>query len=447
MFIRIPLIFIIYSMKENFAARRSSLAEKVLDDSAIIVGSAPVKSRISDTDYAYRQDSNFYYLSGYEEPESLLLLRPGHNTEKFVIFCRDRDPLREQWDGFRSGQDGAVSNYGADAAYSINAVDELLPGMLDGIKNIYFSMSAPCGVDLKIKECLELIRSNTRAGSEPPQNLLSLDSIIHEMRLLKEDIEIEIMKKAASITTEAHIRAMQAVKPGMYEYQLEAEYLYAFNKNGARSPAYNSIVGGGNNSCILHYVENNSELIDGDLVLVDAGCEYRYYASDVTRTFPVNGKFSPEQKEIYSIVLEAHQQSMDQAVPGNKWNLMHEKSIEVIVEGLLSLKLLKGSKEEVIDKGLYSKFYMHRIGHWLGMDVHDVGSYKQDGDWRALEKGMVMTVEPGIYILNSLEDVDDKWKGIGVRIEDDILITDTGFEVLTPNVPRTIDEVEQAVKG
>ena len=258
MFIRIPLIFIIYSMKENFAARRSSLAEKVLDDSAIIIGSAPVKSRISDTDYAYRQDSNFYYLSGYEEPESLLLLRPGHNTEKFVIFCRDRDPLREQWDGFRSGQDGAVSNFGADAAYSINAVDELLPGMLDGIKNIYFSMSAPCGVDLKIKECLELIRSNTRAGSEPPQNLLSLDSIIHEMRLLKEDIEIEIMKKAASITTEAHIRAMQAVKPGMYEYQLEAEYLYAFNKNGARSPAYNSIVGGGNNSCILHYVENLS---------------------------------------------------------------------------------------------------------------------------------------------------------------------------------------------
>ena len=255
------------------------------------------------------------------------------------------------------------------------------------------------------------------------------------------------MKKAADITTEAHIRAMQAVTPGMYEYQLEAEYLYAFNKNGARSPAYNSIVGGGNNSCILHYVENNDELKDGDLVLVDAGCEYQYYASDVTRTFPVNGKFSPEQKEIYSIVLEAHRQSMEQAKPGNKWNLMHEKSVEVIVEGLLDLGLLKGTKEQVIEKGDYSKFYMHRIGHWLGMDVHDVGGYKQDGDWRELEKGMVMTVEPGIYILDSLEDVDDKWKGIGVRIEDDIVITDSGFEVLTPNVPRTIEEVEHTVQG
>jgi Xaa-Pro aminopeptidase len=240
---------------------------------------------------------------------------------------------------------------------------------------------------------------------------------------------------------------MQAVTPGMFEYQLEAEYLYAFNKNGARSPAYNSIVGGGNNSCILHYVENNAELQDGDLVLVDAGCEYQYYASDVTRTFPVNGKFSPEQKEIYSIVLEAHKQSMEEAKPGNKWNLMHEKSVEVIVEGLLSIGLLKGTKEEIIEKGEYSKFYMHRIGHWLGMDVHDVGSYKQDGDWRELEKGMVMTVEPGIYILDSIEGIDDKWKGIGVRIEDDIAITDSGFELLTPDVPRTIEEVEQTVQG
>ena len=299
----------------------------------------------------------------------------------------------------------------------------------------------------KISSWVEDIRKNTRSGAEPPQNLLSLDSILHEMRLIKESNEMDLMKQAANITTEAHIRAMQSVRPGMYEYQLEAEYLYAFNKNGARSPAYNSIVGGGNNSCILHYVENNAELKDGDLVLVDAGCEYKYYASDVTRTFPVNGKFSPEQREIYSIVLEAHKQSMEQAKPGNKWNLMHEKSVEVIVEGLLSIGLLQGSRDEIIDKGEYSKFYMHRIGHWLGMDVHDVGSYKQDGDWRPLEEGMVMTVEPGIYILDSMEGVDDKWKGIGVRIEDDIAITDSGFEILTPDVPRTIEEVEQTVQG
>lgn len=434
-------------MKNNFSERRLKLSDKVLEDSAIIVASALVKARISDTDYAYRQDSNFYYLSGYEEPDSLLLIRPNNDKEKFIIFCRDRDPLREQWDGFRTGQEGAVQQYGADNAYSINSLDQMMPDLLAGVKNIYFSMSAPCGVDIKISHWMEDIRKNTRAGAEPPNNLLSLDSILHEMRLIKEDQEMILMKKAADITTEAHIRAMQAVTPGMYEYQLEAEYLYAFNKNGARSPAYNSIVGGGNNSCILHYVENNDELKDGDLVLVDAGCEYQYYASDVTRTFPVNGKFSPEQKEIYSIVLEAHRQSMEQAKPGNKWNLMHEKSVEVIVEGLLDLGLLKGTKEQVIEKGDYSKFYMHRIGHWLGMDVHDVGGYKQDGDWRELEKGMVMTVEPGIYILDSLEDVDDKWKGIGVRIEDDIVITDSGFEVLTPNVPRTIEEVEHTVQG
>ena len=434
-------------MTLNFSERRDHLADKVLEDSAIIVSAASVKSRISDTEYSYRQDSNFYYLSGYEEPESLILIRPNQDKERFIIFCRDRDPLREQWDGFRTGQEGVIQDYGADAAYSINSIDEIMPKLLEGAKNIYFSMSAPCGVDAKISSWVEDIRKNTRSGAEPPHNLLSLDSILHEMRLIKEGDEMDLMKKAANITTEAHIRAMQSVRPGMYEYQLEAEYLYAFNKNGARSPAYNSIVGGGNNSCILHYVENNAELQDGDLVLVDAGCEYQYYASDVTRTFPVNGKFSPEQREIYSIVLEAHKQSMEQAKPGNKWNLMHEKSVEVIVEGLLSIGLLQGSRDEIIDKGEYSKFYMHRIGHWLGMDVHDVGSYKQDGDWRPLEEGMVMTVEPGIYILDSMEGVDDKWKGIGVRIEDDIAITESGFEILTPDVPRTIEEVEQTVQG
>ena len=434
-------------MTLNFSERRDLLADKVLEDSAIIVSAASVKSRISDTEYSYRQDSNFYYLSGYEEPESLILIRPNQDKERFIIFCRDRDPLREQWDGFRTGQEGVIQDYGADAAYSINSIDEIMPKLLEGAKNIYFSMSAPCGVDAKISSWVEDIRKNTRSGAEPPQNLLSLDSILHEMRLIKESDEMDLMKQAANITTEAHIRAMQSVRPGMYEYQLEAEYLYAFNKNGARSPAYNSIVGGGNNSCILHYVENNAELQDGDLVLVDAGCEYQYYASDVTRTFPVNGKFSPEQREIYSIVLEAHKQSMEQAKPGNKWNLMHDKSVEVIVEGLLSIGLLQGSRDEIIDKGESSKFYMHRIGHWLGMDVHDVGSYKQDGDWRPLEEGMVMTVEPGIYILDSMEGVDDKWKGIGVRIEDDIAITDSGFEILTPDVPRTIEEVEQTVQG
>ena len=431
----------------NFKERRSELSQKIEEDSAIIVYSAPVKTRISDTDYLYRQDSNFYYLSGYEEPESMLLIRPNAQENNFIIFCRDRDALREQWDGFRSGQEGAVEKYGANQAYSISDVDKLMPELLEGVKNIYFSMSSPCGLDHKINNWVDQIRSNTRAGAEAPQNLLSLDTLLHEMRLIKSDKEIEVMKRAGEITAEAHIRAMQAVKPGMYEYQLEAEYLYAFNKNGARSPAYNSIVGGGNNACILHYVENNSELLDGDLVLVDAGCEYQYYASDVTRTFPVNGVFSQEQKEIYSIVQEAHTQSMDLLQLGNKWNLVHEKSIEVIVEGLISLGLLKGSKEEIIESGEYFRFYMHRIGHWLGMDVHDVGSYKKDGDWRELEPGMVMTIEPGIYILDSLDGVDEKWKGIGVRIEDDVLVTNDGYEVLTPGIPRTIEEIESVMQS
>ena len=431
----------------NFLERRSELSKKVLDDSAIIIASSPVKSRISDTDYLYRQDSNFYYLSGYEEPESILLIRPYAKKDNFIIFCRDRDPLKEQWDGFRSGQKGAVEDFDADKSLSITSVDSLMPELLEGAKNIYYSMSSPCGLDQRINTWVDQIRLNTRAGAEPPQNLLSLDSVIHEMRLLKSDEEIEVMKQAAEITTEAHIRAMKAVKPGMFEYQLEAEYLYAFNKNGARAPAYNSIVGGGNNACILHYVENNTVLKDGDVVLVDAGCEYKYYASDVTRTFPVNGSFTEEQKQIYSIVLEAHRQSMDQLKPGNKWNLAHEKSVEVIVEGLIDLGIIKSSKQEAIDKGEYSKFYMHRIGHWLGMDVHDVGSYKQDGDWRDLEPGMVMTIEPGIYILDSLEGVEDKWKGIGVRIEDDVLVTKKGFEVLTPDIPRSIEEVENTVQS
>ena len=433
--------------KFNFSERRSELSKKVLDNSAIIVASSPVKSRISDTDYLYRQDSNFYYLSGYEEPESILLIRPYVQKDNFIIFCRDRDPLKEQWDGFRSGQKGAVEDFDADKSLSISSVDEIMPELLEGAKNIYYSMSSPCGLDQRINVWVDQIRLNTRAGAEPPQNLLSLDSIIHEMRLLKSEQEIEVMKRAAEITTEAHIRAMKAVKPGMYEYQLEAEYLYAFNKNGARAPAYNSIVGGGNNACILHYVDNNCELKDGDVVLVDAGCEYKYYASDVTRTFPVNGTFTEEQKLIYSIVLEAHKQSIDQLQPGNKWNLAHEKSVEVIVEGLIDLGLIKSSKQEAIDNGEYAKFYMHRIGHWLGMDVHDVGAYKQDGDWRDLEPGMVMTIEPGIYILDSLEGVDDKWKGIGVRIEDDVLVTKKGFEVLTPNIPRSIEEVENTVQS
>jgi len=421
-------------MNKEFKDRRKRLGESLLDDSIVIVASSFPKQRNSDADYPYRQDSNFLYLSGYSEPESVLVILPGSKNE-FVIFCRDRDSEREQWDGFRSGQEGAIRDFGADESYSISQLHSLMPELLTNKKNIYYSMSADNGLNQWVPRWLDDLRKNTRAGIEFPENIISLDSILHEMRLIKSPTEIELMKKAGNITCEAHTNAMEVVKPGMFEYQLEAEYLYTFSKNGARFPAYNSIVGGGNNSCILHYNENNSELFDGDLVLVDAGCEFDHYASDVTRTFPVGRKFTEEQKLVYEVVFEAHKKSMEEIKPGNSWNKMHEKSVEVITDGLIDLGLLKERQD-------YSKFYMHRIGHWLGMDVHDVGNYKKDGQWRELEPGMVMTIEPGIYILDSLEGIDPKWLGIGIRIEDDVLVTDSGFEILTPNCPRDISDIE-----
>lgn len=427
-------------MNIDFSARRKALSDKVLEDSVIVLSSSSPKVRNSDADFPYRQDSSFFYLSGFSEPDSLLVIRPSAKENQFVMFCRDRDPVREQWDGFRAGQEGAVSEFGADIAYSYSDVNELMPKLMDGAKNVYYSMSSPNGIEAPLSDWIATIRANTRSGSVAPQNLLSLDLMLHEMRLKKSPDEIAIMKKAGSITTDAHIKAMESVRPGMYEYQLEAEYLHTFMQGGARHPAYNSIVGGGNNACILHYVENNSVLNDGDLVLVDAGCEYEHYASDVTRTFPVNGKFTEEQKSIYEVVLEAHRQSMAEVKPGNQWNSPHDKSVEVITDGLSDLGLLKGNND-------YTKFYMHRVGHWLGMDVHDVGNYTVDGKWRDLEPGMVMTIEPGIYILDGLEGVDDKWQGIGIRVEDDVLVTEDGFEILTPDAPREVSDIEHLMNS
>ena len=426
----------------DFLERRNKLCNQLLDDSVVIISSSTIKSRNSDADYFFRQDSNFFYLSGFDEPDSLIVLRPYAKDNKFVIFCRDRDPLREQWDGFRAGPEGVVKNFGADEGFSITLVDELMPGLLEGVSNIYYSMGSPNNINLKIDHWLNSIRLNTRAGAEAPANLLSLDSILDEMRLLKTEEELSLMRKAGQITCDAHVRAIKRVKPGMYEYQLEAEYIHSFISNGARFPAYNPIIGGGNNACILHYTENNSKLRDGDLVLVDAGCEYEHYASDVTRTFPVGKKFSEEQKKIYEIVLEAHRQACLEIKPGNPWNKAQDKSIEVITEGLVDLGLLKGTTDDLIKREEYKKYYMHRIGHWLGMDVHDVGNYKKNGEWRNLEPGMVMTIEPGIYILDKLEDVDPKWLGIGVRIEDDLLVTKSGNEIITSNAPREIKDLE-----
>ena len=427
--------------KIDYFTRRELLSKKVQKNSVIILASSSPKNRNSDSNYPFRQNSNFLYLSGYEESDSVLVLRP-EDKEKFIIFCRDRNPNSEQWDGLRSGQEGAVKDIGADNAFSISKIDQLMPSLIEGKKNIYFSMSSPQGLNGKIRKWVNEIRKNTRAGSECPLNLISLDSILDEMRLKKSKEEINLMKRAAEITSLAHSDAMQKVSPGMFEYELEAEYLYSFMKGGARFPAYNSIVGGGNNACILHYSDNKNFLEDGDLVLVDAGCEFKNYASDVTRTFPVNGKFSNEQKIIYKLVLKAHKEALEEVKPGNSFINVHEKSVEVITEGLVSLGLLKGKIPNLIKEGVYLKYYMHRVGHWLGMDVHDVGNYKVDGEWRSLEEGMVLTIEPGIYILDSLSEVDKKWLGIGIRIEDDILVTKKGNEVLSSKAPREVDEIE-----
>ena len=426
----------------DFSIRRKRLCEELLEDSVVIVASASSRYRNADADYPFRQDSNFYYLSGFDEPESIIVLTSFGKENKFKLFCRDRDPLREQWDGFRSGQEGAIKDFGADEAYSISLADELIPSIIEGANNIYYSMSSPNGINLRIEGWLNQIRSKTRQGSEVPENLLSLDSILDELRLLKTEEEVKLMRIAGEISCEAHIRGMEKVLPGMFEYQLEGEYLHTFINRGARFPAYNSIVGGGNNACILHYKENSSQLNDNDLVLVDAGCEYNNYASDVTRTYPVGKKFSDEQKKIYEVVLEAHKQACNAIKPGNSWNIAQDKSVEVITEGLIDLGILKGNPGNLIKTGAYSKYYMHRVGHWIGMDVHDVGNYKKYGKWRELEPGMVLTVEPGIYILDSLKGVEEKWLGIGIRIEDDLLVTEHGHEILTSNAPKEIKDIE-----
>ena len=426
----------------NFLQRRNLLCEQLMDESVVVVSSSSIKTRNSDSDYPFRQDSNFFYLSGFNEPESVIVLRPFALDRKYVIFCRERDPLKEQWEGFRAGTEGAKKNFRAEESYSISLLDKIMPELLEGAKNIYYSMRSPNEINIKMPTWLDQIRAGARHGSEVPENLLSLDAILDEMRLKKTEEEILLMKKAGDITCEAHIQAMKKVKPGMFEYQLEAEYLHTFFQGGARFPAYNSIVGGGNNSCILHYNENNSKLNDGDLVLVDAGCEYQHYASDVTRTFPVGKKFSEEQKNIYEVVLEAHKQASAEVKPGNPWNKAQEKSVEVITQGLIELGILSGKLEDLIEKEEYTKFYMHRIGHWLGMDVHDVGNYKKKGKWRDLEPGMVLTIEPGVYILDSLKGVDKKWLGIGVRIEDDLLVTNDGNQVLTSHAPKEIQDIE-----
>jgi Xaa-Pro aminopeptidase len=427
---------------QEFKKRRKHLMELMGEDSVAILPAAPVRMRNRDAEFHYRQDSDFYYLTGFPEPEAVAVLVPGRGHGEYILFCRENDPEMEIWNGPRAGQEGAVEDYQADDSFPIDDIDDILPGLLENKERVFYTMGASPDFDQRLIGWVNRLRKQSRAGIHTPGEFVSLEHHLHDMRLYKSGHEIRAMRKAASISARAHVRAMQVCKPGMKEYQIEAELLHTFMKQGARFPAYPSIVGGGVNGCILHYVENQDVLNEGDLLLIDAGAEYDYYASDISRTFPVNGKYSKAQRALYEIVLEAQLAAIEQAKPGNHWNDPHEAAVRVITRGLRDVGILKGSLKKLLADEAYKPFYMHRTGHWLGMDVHDVGDYKVDTEWRVFEPGMTFTVEPGLYISQRNTDVAKKWQNIGIRIEDDVLITKEGCEVLTNEVPKDPDEIE-----
>ncbi len=432
---------------QEFKQRRRRLMGMMDAHSVAILPTAPVYIRNRDVEYPYRPDSDFFYLTGFPEPEAVAVLIPGREHGEYILFCRENDPEMETWNGLRTGQEGAISLYHADDCFPIDDIDDILPGLLENKARVFYTMGAHPGFDQRLIGWVNRLRKQNRAGIHTPGEFVSLDHLVHDMRLYKSSFEIRAMRQAAKISAEAHRRAMQHCKPGMMEYQLEAELLHTFMYHGARSPAYASIVGSGANGCILHYVENSAKMKNGDLVLIDAGAEIDCYAADISRTFPVNGHFSRAQKALYELVLAAQLAAIEQVQPGNHWNDPHAAAVRVLTEGLLELGLLKGSLKTLLKKQAYRRFYMHRTGHWLGMDVHDVGDYKIDTEWRVLEPGMTLTVEPGLYIPSESKGVAKKWWNIGIRIEDDVLVTRDGHEVLSAEVVKTVDEIEALMAG
>ena len=431
--------------QEEFARRRKSLVGMLQEGAIVIIANAPEKIRNRDVFYPYRPDSDFYYLTGFGEPESVAVIIPDRQQGEYLLFCRESDTGAEIWNGTRAGLSGACDDFGAEDAFPITDIDDILPGLLENKKRIYYSMGRYQNFDQKLINWVSQVGSMGRSGIHAPDQFLSLSRIIHEMRLYKSEAELELMKKAADISANAHLAAMKVATVGIKEYQIEAELTGAFLAEGSRSPAYPSIVGSGKNACILHYTDNNDVLRDGDLVLVDAGAEYEFYAADITRTYPVNGVFSTEQRQIYEIVLRAQCAAIDQVKPGNSWDNPHSAAVEVITEGLVELGILEGDVEDLIGLEAYRPYFMHRTGHWLGMDVHDVGDYKVGDQWRPLEPGMVTTIEPGLYLSSGIVGLDSRWFDIGVRIEDDVLVTDDGCEVLSHAVPKTISEIEDVM--
>jgi Xaa-Pro aminopeptidase len=427
----------------EFAARRKQLLEAIGDGVAVFP-STPLAVRNHDVEHPYRQDSDLHYLTGFDEPESVLLLTNQHEEHQAVLFLRPKKREREIWDGPRAGVEGAVEAFGADAAFPIDELQKRLPDYLGNVERLHYRLAQNDEADAKLFACLNLLRRGGRRGVMAPEAIIDSSAHLHEMRLRKSDGELATMRQAATITQEAHLRAMELTRPGMHEYEIDAELLHVFRKHGSERPAYESIVGSGPNATILHYRAGDRVLNDGELVLIDAGCEYDYYASDVTRTFPVNGRFSDAQRAVYEVVLHAQKASVEAVKPGATLKDIHDGAVRSITEGLIDIGLLNGDVDSLVEEKKYEPFYMHRTSHWLGMDVHDVGRYYVDGEHRPLEPGFVLTIEPGVYISADAEDVDERWRGIGVRIEDDVVVTKAGRDVLTDGIPKEIDEVEAA---
>jgi Xaa-Pro aminopeptidase len=427
-----------------FRRRRAALAAR-MGGGVALLANAPERTRNRDTHYPYRFDSYFYYLTGFREPEAVLAIVAA-DTPRSILFCREKDPERELWEGERFGPEAAREAFGFEEAHPIGKLDAVVPELIADCGTLHCHLGGDAEWDARVLGWLNAVRGRARSGVAAPAALRDVHAELDEMRLIKDAEEIALMRRAAAISARAHRRAMRAARPGRSEHEIEAELLYEFRRSGAQAPAYPPIVASGENACVLHYTRNDAMLRDGDLLLVDAGCELDGYASDLTRTFPVNGRFSAPQREIYDLVLAAQAAALAEVKPGNPWDAPHRAALGVLAQGLIDLKLLAGTRDEVIESEAYRRFYMHRTGHWLGLDVHDAGDYKRDGRWRALEPGMALTVEPGCYV-RPQADVPERFAGIGVRIEDDVLVTEDGHEVLTREAPKDPREIEEWMRG
>ena len=433
-----------HMISEPYIRRRAALLTTIGEGVAVIP-TAPERQRNRDTHFPYRFDSHFYYLTGFTEPEAVLVLLGGAEP-KSILFCRSRDPEREIWDGFRHGPDAAKDRFGFDEAWPIVELDARMPDLLSDRATVLSPLGADAGWDARVIGWINAVRAKARAGIAAPVEISDVRNLVDEMRLIKDPAEIDTMRRAAAISGRAHVRAMTHARPGMAEFEVEAELIHQFRSEGAQAPAYPSIVAGGVNACVLHYVENASTLRDGELLLIDAGCELDGYASDITRTFPVNGRFTPQQRAVYELVLSAQRSAIAAVKAGARWNEPHDAAVKTLAQGFLDLGLLTGTLEEVLETEAYRRFYMHRTGHWLGLDVHDVGDYKRHGEWRTLEPGMVLTVEPGCYIAADAQ-VPAGFAGIGIRIEDDVLVTGADAEVLTGIAPKSPDDIEALMRN